>query len=725
MMVLISGKNMRYIAQFDESDCGAACLAMIATEYGSKWSLARVREVAGTDKEGTNLYGVTKAAEKMGFEAKALKSEEKILDQSIPLPMIAHVEKGGILAHYVVVHKISKDYVWVYDPDPGARKQKMTMEAFKEEWTGYAIFLNPTPEFMPAKESKGRLAKFIPLIKPHTRTIVHAIVASLVLTVLGLLGSFYFAYLVDEILPSKAEFALHILSVGIILLTLFQVGLGVIRDHMLLHFGLKSSLALNFSYLKHVLQLPLSFFDTRKVGEILSRLGDGAKVRGLLSHVALSVIMDIFMMIVAAGFLIYQEPILFVVAVAAVPLSTIVLWSFARFFRENYREQMSHGAEVQSFLVETLNGMPTVKGLNASKKAFYEVEKRMIKSNKTAYKGSKMGNIQGFLVGLIDGWGGNVLFWVGSYLILKDQMTLGSLMAFNALLGYFLGPLKRMLGLQTSIQEALVAADRLGEVMELDKEIQENHKSIRPAKIHGKYCFQNVKFRYGSRRPVFEDMNLEIPAGSKVAFVGPSGCGKSTLIKLMMKFYVPEEGEITIDEKNIKDIDTEHLRQRIGYVPQEVFLFSGSIYENITMHKPEATYEDVIEAAKRAQAHDFINELPNRYETVLAERGASLSGGERQRLALARALLGKPDVLVFDEATSNLDVITEKSVHETIRELANDGLTTILVAHRLATVISADIIFVMQKGKVVESGNHYELVGKNGVYKELWDYQKL
>lgn len=270
-----------------------------------------------------------------------------------------------------------------------------------------------------------------------------------------------------------------------------------------------------------------------------------------------------------------------------------------------------------------------------------------------------------------------------------------------------------------------MAADRLGEVMELDSEIDSEEKKLQPERFGGAYEFSGVTFRYGSKRPVLTDLSFSIKAGTKVAFIGPSGCGKSTLVKLMLKFYSPEAGKILLDGNDLIDLDTAHLRAHIGYVPQEVFLFSGSIRDNLCLHKPEATFEEVVEAARRAEAHEFITELPERYDTVLAERGSSLSGGERQRLALARALIGGPDILIFDEATSNLDVITEKSIHETIRELANEGLTTILVAHRLSTVVSCDEIFVMEKGKIVESGNHYELVKRDGPYARLWEYQRV
>lgn len=714
---------MNFFKQFDESDCGAACLAMIASSYGSRWSVTKVRDIAGTDRHGTNLNGMVIAAEALGFEAKALKSEEKTLDAETPIPFIAHLNKEGNCLHFVVVYKVSHRWIWI--ADPADRKAKISRDVFMNEWTGYAVFLNPTPDFKPTTDSKAKLTRYIPLLRPHIKTIAQCILASVILNVLGIIGSFYFGYVIDAVLPSKAQGSLQILSIGMLLLTLFQVTLGVIRNQMLLHFSMKSSLALNFSYLKHVLSLPMKFFDSRKVGEILSRLDDGAKVRGLLSGAALSVIMDLFMMIIAAVFLLMKNGTLFVVALAAVPLSTAVLWSFAKFFRENYRRQMSCGAETQSFLVESMNGIATVKGLNASDRAFDEIEKRIMAGTRAGYKGAVMANIQGVLTGLIDGWGGNVLLWVGSWFIMKDKMSLGSLIAFNSILGYFLGPLKRLLGLQTAIQEALVAADRLGEVMELEAEEATSRTLLKSESFGGAYTFRDITFRYGTKRPVLEHLDLEIESGAKVAFVGPSGCGKSTLVKLMLKFYTPESGDILLDGNNLLDLDTANLRNHIGYVPQEVFLFSGSIRENLCLHKPDATFEEIVEAAKRAQAHEFITAMPERYDTVLAERGSSLSGGERQRLALARALLGKPDILIFDEATSNLDVITEKAIHETIRELANEGLTTVLVAHRLATVVACDRIFVMENGKIVESGNHYELVKKGGAYAKLWEYQKL
>jgi ATP-binding cassette subfamily B protein len=380
---------------------------------------------------------------------------------------------------------------------------------------------------------------------------------------------------------------------------------------------------------------------------------------------------------------------------------------------------------VQSYLVEAVAGNATVKALNAGDLVFREYEKRQMKAVWTGYRLGVTQNLQGLFVGLIDGWGGNVLFWVGSWYILQGQVSLGQLISFNALLGYFLGPLKNLLNLQPSLQQAFVAADRLGEILDLEEEIPTEGRWLKPERFAGAVEAKDLSFRYGTRRLVLEGLNFSIEPGQWVAFVGASGCGKTTLVKLLLKFYQPEKGELRLDGHNLEDVDTIHLRGRIGYVPQEIFLFSGTIAENIALHKPEATLEEIVAAAEKAKAHEFIVELPQRYNTVLAERGASLSGGERQRLALARALLGQPDLLIFDEATSNLDTLSEHEIHQTLETLRGDKITTILIAHRLSTVTHRDQIIVMDKGRIVERGRHDELAAARGLYTRLWESSTL
>ena len=313
----------------------------------------------------------------------------------------------------------------------------------------------------------------------------------------------------------------------------------------------------------------------------------------------------------------------------------------------------------------------------------------------------------------------------GGLSVIKGEMTIGGLITFNSLLAYFLDPVKNLINLQPQMQTAVVAADRLGEILDLDPEkLEGESKKMCPDSLAGDIEMKNIKFRYGTRRLVIDDVSLNIKQGQRVAFVGESGSGKTTLSKLLLNLYSAEEGEILINENNIKDIQIERLRDKIAYIPQETFLFSGTIYENLTLGLDEVTMDEVIEATKMAHAHDFINELPLRYETMLEENGSNLSGGQRQRLAIARAMLKKPDILILDEATSNLDAITERALDKTINEFAKD-MTTIFIAHRLSTIKNCDVIYVMEKGKIIEQGNHEELQRLGGKYAELVRQQSL
>lgn len=372
-------------------------------------------------------------------------------------------------------------------------------------------------------------------------------------------------------------------------------------------------------------------------------------------------------------------------------------------------------------LVELVSGMATIKGHTAEQESFNKIEEKFVDSIWPLYKIGVLRNVQQIFTDLIDGWGGKLLFWIGSVLILDGVISLGQLIAFNALLGYFLGPLQNLINLQPSLQEAFVAARRVGEILDLEVEQQEDRALLKPERVIGPIDFRNVYFRYGTKKLVLKDISFHVPAGDSVGIVGPSGSGKSSLIKLLMKFYTPEEGSITIDGADMRDIDSTWLRQKIGYVSQDIFLFHGSIRDNIALGRPDAEFADIVEAAKKAQAHDFIAEMPARYDSELSEQGSSLSGGERQRLAIARALLGQPDIIVFDEATSNLDTFSESELQDTIWRLKDDGVTVFIVAHRLTTVTHCDTILVLDGGEIIERGNHASLVAQGGRYAQLWE----
>lgn len=727
---------MKYycIKQHDITDCGAACLATICKQNGYKIGITRIREVAGTDKQGTNVYGIIKAAEILGFSAKGVKGDKEAFFSEFPLPCIAHVIMDGNLLHYVVIHKITKKQVVI--ADPGAGIVKLTPEEFfgdvhkegkppKYQWSGVLILLVKSESFQTGDETKGLFQRFIHLLLPQKKLIIHIFIASLIYTILGILAAFYFKVLVDDILPDSLMKTLTTLSIGIIVLNIFKVILNAFRTHLLLYLSQKLDIALLLGYYRHVLELPMNFFGTRKVGEIVSRFNDASKVRDAISGATLTIMIDTLMAVAGAVILYLQNVQMFGITVIMVVLYLIIVLTFNKWYEQLNRKQMEDNSQLTSYLVESLNGIQTVKAYNAERKANRETEIKFVKLLKSIFDLSWVSNLQSSLKIFVELVGGVVILWVGSVCVIKGQITIGQLITFNSLLVYFLDPVKNLINLQPQMQTAVVAADRLGEILDLEAEKGENErKKLCPDSLSGDIVFKDISFRYGTRQLVLEDINLTIKKGQKVAFVGESGSGKTTLSKLLLHLYKAESGNILINDNNIEDIQIEKLREKIAYISQETFLFSGSILDNLSLGLDYATMDDVIEATKSAQAHDFINELPLRYETRLEENGANLSGGQRQRLSIARAMLKKPDILIMDEATSNLDAITEKQLDKTISEYS-ENMTTIFIAHRLSTIKNCDQIFVMDKGRIIERGTHEELKRLGGKYSMLAKQQSL
>lgn len=713
---------MRYRQQFDATDCGAACLAMIASFFNITLNIAEIRQFAGTDIYGTSLKGLISAAEKYGFRAKAVKGDMNAITCNLNTPFIAHFQfdKHKEINHYVVIRKIYKNHILIYDPDIENKIKFFSRDEFEKYWTGYAIFLEPEIGLKKSDKKYNLLFKFIPMFLPYKKLMLFSFFSSIILLAFGIITSFYYKYIFDDVVYSKASFSLHTLSLGVLLLTVIQSVIRGVRSVLLSHFSFKTDLQLNFSYLSHILNLPLSFFESRKSGEILSRLGDLDKIKQTLSNAALSGVMDAVMLIVSGPILFGINAKLFGISLATVFLVAVISMIFAKIYRSYYSKTMNQNAEVQSYLYESINGAATVKALNAECIVNEEYEKKKMTAVNTGWTLNKYGISQGFITGLINGISGILVYWIGCSSIIGGTMSFGTLITFNSLLGYFTGPLFRLVNIQNSVQEALVAAERVGEILELEKEKDESRKYLVPDKINGHIKFEDVTFAYGSRRPVYEHLNLEIAAGNWTAFVGPSGCGKSTFVKLILKFYEAQEGKIFLDGNDIRDIDSTYLRSKIGYVPQDIFLFSGTVAENISLHNKNATLEEIMEAAKKAGADEFIQKLPKRYDTVLGEHGGGLSGGEKQRLALARALLGNPSFLILDEATSSLDTVSEMEIHKVIKNLRSENIAVILIAHRLTTVMNCDKIFVMKDGKIIQSGTHKELLKEDGLYKEMW-----
>ena len=440
-----------------------------------------------------------------------------------------------------------------------------------------------------------------------------------------------------------------------------------------------------------------------------------------ISSTTVSVLMDSIMIVLGCVFLSKMGAGLLYISMIPVFVSAIIVWVIAKPFKRLIKNRSIAEAEKNASMYETINGIATIKALSTEKNAFHRNEIKIVESVRQAVRLETFANINNSVQGFISSLGTLLTYWVGSYKIFEGSMSLGQLISFITLSGFFLGPLGRLLTMQPNLQEAFVAAERLSDIMDISEEDNDENDSDSIDGFMDEIKFENVGFAYGTRGRAVDKIDLKIEKGQKVAFVGKSGSGKSTLLKLLMKFYACEEGKILIDGRDISKIKTEDYRTLIGYVPQESLLFSGTIAENIAWGMDYTSSQMVIAAAKAAQAFDFITSLPEKFKTVVGEHGATLSGGERQRIALARILMRNPEIIILDEATASLDSISEKAIMDTVDSL--NGRTVIMVAHRLSTVCNCDKIFVMEKGRIVEEGNHEELLRMNGKYKELWSAQ--
>ncbi|MED3313951.1 peptidase domain-containing ABC transporter [Bacillus thuringiensis] len=716
-------KKYHWVRQHDIKDCGAACISTVSKHYGLHIPISKIREYAGTDRNGTNVYGLIQAAEKLGFSAKGVRGNVESLKE-IPLPAIAHVIIDGKLLHYVVILEITKKGKIIV-ADPGEGIIKYDIKEFNEIWTGVLVLLIPNESFQSRDEEKNTFGRFMFLLKNQQSLLIPVFLSSILITIFGVLGAFYFKIVIDNIVTENLKHTLTYLSIGIIALYIFKVLLELFRSHLILYLSRRLDIKLMFGYYKHVLSLPMNFFETRKVGEIISRFQDAAKIREALATTTLTVMIDTIMVIAGSILLYTQSSTLFFITALHIPIYILIIWMFQSSYEKINRQEMESNAELTSYIVESLNGISTIKSYNAEKEAEFQTEKRLISLLQKFFKRFVITNSQESIKTIVELVGGVVILWVGAISILNGEMTIGQLVAYNALLVYFLDPIKNLVDLQPTLQSAFVASKRLTEILDLDLEKNDQEdKKLSPTSFHHKIRLDNITFKYGTRQNIFNNLSFEIPIGYSVGFVGESGSGKTTIAKLLMRYYDVNEGNIYYDNYHIKDMNRTGLRNKIAYVAQESFFFSGSIFDNLVFGlNREVTMDKIIEACILADAHEFISSLPLRYDTLLEENASNVSGGQRQRLSIARALLKEADVLILDEATSHLDSTSERKIIENLKEYRAGKLTTITIAHRLSTIMHCDNIFVMSKGEIVEEGKHGELINEDGLYRVLWNNQ--
>jgi ATP-binding cassette subfamily B protein len=710
------------IKQHDIKDCGAACLVSIGNHYKVNLPIARVRQLANTDKRGTNVLGVIEGAEKMGFTAKGVKGGLDAIDK-IPLPAIAHVVVKQQLHHYVVIYSVTKDKIEVMDPAFG-KMETYTFEEFQKIWSGVLILFAPNDDLTPTNEKVSPSRRFWNLVQPHKTILIQSLVGAIVFTVLGLAMSIYIQKITDYVLVEGNKKLLNLLSISMIGIILLQAYIGSKKSIFVMKTGQLIDAKLILGYYKHLLHLPQRFFDTMQIGEITSRINDAVKIRSFINEVAIDMIVNVFIVIFSFTLMFTYYWKLALVILLVIPFYGLIYFLLNKFNKIVERKIMENAAELETQLVESVTHIRTVKEFGIEEFSNLKTENRFVKLLFTTYKSGMNSVFAGTSTQFLASIFTVVLMWIGSGYVIDRDITPGELFSFYALIGYFTSPVASLIGMNKTAQNALIAADRLFEIMDLEREETENKIDLQKENL-GDIVFENVSFRYGSRTEVFKDFNAVFKKNETTAIVGESGSGKTTLISLLQNLYPIKEGKIYIGDYDLQFIHYQSLRNCVGVIPQQLNLFSGNIIENIALGDSFPNIQLVLDLSKQLGITEFVEKLPNGFETQIGENGAMLSGGQKQRIAIARALYKNPEILLMDEATSSLDTYSEAIVKNAINDFKATGKTVIIIAHRLSTIANADQILVMENGTIVESGNHQELLSQNGKYYELWNKQSL
>ena len=708
---------MKYecVKQFDETDCAAACISTLCQHYGIKKGITNIRELAGTDKNGTNGNGVIKALKTLGFDVAGYALDNKdIYCKDITLPCIAHVKKAAG-NHYMIVHNITSDKIVVADPAEGI--VHYTKDKFLEIWSGVLFLVKPTAKVKELENDKCQIS-LLDLIGKQKRYVVGIIICSLIYTAIGIVSTCFFQRIFDDIIPNNSIGMLGKIALGLCLLYLVWGTMQFLRVKMMLILGKRFDMELTYESYEHIIHLPMNFFSSRQTGEIISRLNDASKIRDALSGTTIGAVIDLFMAIISGVVLLLINRMLFALVCTIGIMYFILNFLFVGKIKKNNRLVMEKNSQTNAMFIETVKGVETIKACGAEEKICKKSKKIFITLLNAVMDAQELESAVNIISGIINKCGYVVVLWLGTGMVVNGKLSVGTLLMFYSLMGYFFSPVQSLMALQTSLQGAVVAFERLQQMVGIEREkIGADSEEICAREI----TVKNLTFQYGTRKHIIKDMSFSIKKNEKIAIVGESGSGKTTIARLLLGLYDVSRGSIRYGDKDICDIDKKALRKKIAYVSQEPYFFKGTMKDNILFGNDDVSDEAILKVLKLVKLDEYINENPEGIYTKLQENATNLSGGQRQRLSLARALVRKPEVLILDEATSNLDVITEKSITESIDNI--QGMTIIVIAHRLSTIKRCDRIFAICNGKIEESGTHDELMQKGGFYNSLWKEQ--
>ena len=711
-------RKKHYRSQMDQKDCGVASLAMVFGYFGSYYSLARLRELAKTTINGTTALGLVKAAETLGFEPQAIQADMTLFDSpNLIFPFVVHVLKDKEFFHYYVVTGMDQQNIHIADPDPEVRLTKLSRERFEEEWTGTTIFVAPSPNYQPHKDKNQGLTSFLPILINQKGLIINIILATVLVTLINIIGSYYLQSIIDTYVPNQTSSTLSVISICLVIVYALQQILSFAQDYLLIVLGQRLSIDVILSYIKHVFHLPVSFFATRRTGEIVSRFTDANSIIDALASTIISIFLDISTVLIISIILFLQNSSLFFISLLGLPIYAVIIFVFMKPFEKMNRDTMEANATLSSSVIEDINGIETIKSLTSEKTRYQKIDREFVDYLKRSFTYSRAESQQKALKKLGQLSLNVCVLWIGANFVMTGEMSLGQLITYNTLLYYFTNSLENIINLQSKLQTAQVANSRLNEVYLVKSEFEEQKMVEDLSMVQGDMTFKGIHYKYEYGQDILSDINLTIKQGSKIALVGISGSGKSTLAKMMVNFFSPNQGEIRLGDMNLNQIDKKSLRQHINYLPQQPYVFNGTILENLLLGAKEGTtQEDILRAVELAEIREDIERMPLNYQTELTSDGTGISGGQRQRIALARALLTDAPILILDEATSSLDILTEKRI---VDNLMNLDKTLIFIAHRLTIAERVEKVVVLDRGKIVEEGNHADLLAQNSFYTHL------